>query len=217
VDILECPANKVHCTFYYTGLAISKAFFVKDGFNMTTNEIIGMILSLLGMTVTIISFQVKNKVPLLIMQTIASILFMISYVFSGGGIAVVLNILMLVRNFLFMFLSKKRGRVIIIIVIALCISYILTYAIYTAVAKETLENNLWNLFPIFAAFFGTVSFANSNVNRLRIWKYGDSVSWIIYNIHIGWGALGGIIGELLNLVSLTIGIIRYRERRQKDK
>ena len=184
---------------------------------MTTNEIIGMILSLCGMTVTIISFQVKNKVPLLIMQTVASILFMISYVFSGGGIAVVLNILMLVRNFLFMFLSKKRGRVIIIIVIALCISYILTYVIYTAVAKETLENNLWNLFPLFAAFFGTVSFANSNVNRLRIWKYGDSVSWIIYNIHIGWGALGGIIGEFLNLVSLTIGIIRYRERRQKDK
>ena len=180
---------------------------------MTTNEIIGMILSLCGMAVTIISFQVKNKVPLLILQTVGSLLFMISYVFSGGGIAVVLNVLMLIRNFLFMFLSKKRGRVIIITVILLCISYVLAYVIYTVAAKESLADNLWNLFPISAAFFGTISFANSNVNRLRIWKYGDSVSWIIYNIHIGWGALGGIIGEVLNLISLTVGIIRYRKNK----
>ena len=180
---------------------------------MTTNEIIGMTLSLMGMTVNIISFQVKNKVPLLILQTVGSMLFMISYVFSDGGMAIALNVLMLIRNFLFMYLSKKRGKVIVIAVIVLCISYVITYAIYTVVAKESLWDNVWNFFPVLAAFFGTISFANSNVNRLRIWKYGDSISWLIYNSHIGWGALGGILGEILNLISLTVGIIRYREKK----
>ena len=181
---------------------------------MEPNEIIGMILSLLGMAVNIISFQVKNKVPLLILQTVGSLLFMISYVFSGGGMAIALNVLMLIRNFIFMSLSKKRGRVIVIAVIGLCISYVVTYAVYTAIAKEPLWDNVWNFFPVLAAFFGTISFANSNVNRLRVWKYGDSISWLIYNTHIGWGALGGILGEILNLVSLTVGIIRFRDRKK---
>lgn len=181
---------------------------------MEPNEIIGMILSLLGMAVNIISFQVKNKVPLLIMQTAGSTLFMISYAFSGGGIAIALNVLMLIRNFLFMFLSKKRGRAIIIAVVCLCLSYVITYVVYTVLAKESLQDNIWNIFPVIAAFFGTISFANSNVNRLRAWKYGDSISWLTYNTHIGWGALGGILGEILNLVSLTVGIIRFRDRKK---
>ena len=182
---------------------------------MTTNEIIGMILSLMGMTVNIVSFQVKNKIPLLIMQTAGSTLFMISYAFSGGGIAIALNVLMLIRNFLFMFLSKKRGRAIIVAVICLCVSYVITYILYTIFAKESLADNVWNIFPVIAAFFGTVSFANTNVNRLRAWKYGDSICWLTYNTHIGWGALGGILGEVLNVVSLTVGIIRFRERKTK--
>ncbi len=181
---------------------------------MEPNEIIGMILSLLGMAVNIVSFQVKNKVPLLIMQTAGSTLFMISYAFSGGGIAIALNVLMLIRNFLFMFLSKKRGRAIIIAVVCLCVSYVITYVVYTVLAKESLQDNIWNIVPVIAAFFGTISFANSNVNRLRAWKYGDSISWLTYNTHIGWGALGGILGEILNLISLTVGIIRFRDKKK---
>jgi len=65
---------------------------------------------------------------------------------------------------------------------------------------------------------GNVIFSNLRMS-VRISRPATllKLELIIYNIHIGWGALGGIIGELLNLVSLTIGIIRYRERRQKDK
>lgn len=172
-----------------------------------------MILSLCGMSVNIFSFQVKNKIPLLILQTVGSTLFMISYLFSGGGIGFFLNILMLTRNFVFMLLDGKRGKPVFISAILLCISYVALYITYTALAKEPLINNLFNLLPIIAAFFGTVSFANSNVNRLRMWKYGDSLCWLAYNTTIGIGALGGILGEILNLISLTVGIIRFREKR----
>lgn len=178
-----------------------------------TNEQIGMILSLCGMVLTVISFQAKNKIPLLILQTIGSTLYMISYVFSGGGIAVVLNAIMLVRNFLFMYLFDRKGKTVYVSCGALCAAYVIAYIIYTLIAKETLATNLWNLLPVAAAFFGTVSFANTNVNRLRIWKYGDSVCWLTFNLHIGLGALGGILGEILNLISLTVGIIRFREKK----
>ena len=71
--------------------------------------------------------------------------------------------------------------------------------------------NLWNLCPIIGAFFGTVALVQGDVNSLRKWKYGDSISWLAFNIHIGIGAMGGIIGEILNILSLTIGVIRYQK------
>ena len=180
-----------------------------------TNEQIGMIISLCGMAIIVISYQIKNKIPLLIVQTVGSTLFMISYAFSGGGIGVVLNVLMLARNFLFLFYKPSTKKQLYILCGALFASYITAYAVYTALAGEGTVNNLWNVFPIIAALFGTVAFANTNVNLLRVWKYGDSVCWLTYNIHIGLGALGGIICELCTLVSLTVGIFRFREKKPK--
>lgn len=181
-----------------------------------TNEQIGMVLSLCGMAVNVFSFQVKNKLPLMILQTIGSTLFLLSYVFSGGGMGIVLNVLMLIRNFIFIFYQPKTQKQLYILCGVLFASYIITYTVYTLVANEGLENNIWNAFPIIAALFGTVSFANTNVNMLRVWKYGDSICWLTYNLHIGLGVLGGIIGELLNLISLTVGIFRFREKKTNN-
>lgn len=179
-----------------------------------TNEQIGMVISLAGMLVGVISFQVKNKIPLLILQTVSSMLFMTSYIFSGGGIAIALNVIMPLRNVLFMIFANKRGTPVYIICGALCASYVAIYVVYTALAQEGVIASLWNALLIIAAFFSTISFANRNVNRLRMWKYGDSICWLTYNLRIGIGALGGILGEILNLVSLTVGIIRFRKKKQ---
>lgn len=180
-----------------------------------TNEQIGMFLSLCGMAITVFSYQIKNKVPLLIFQTVGSTLFMISYAFSGGGIGVVLNILMLTRNFIFLFYKPRTKKQLYMVCGVLFASYITAYIVYSAVANEGLVNNIWNVFPIIAALFGTVAFSNTNVNMLRVWKYGDSVCWLTYNIHIGLGALGGILCEVFTLASLTIGIFRFREKKSK--
>ena len=182
-----------------------------------TNEQIGMILSLCGMIIIVLSYQIKNKIPLLILQTTGSTLFMISYAFSGGGIGVVLNALMLIRNFVFLFYKPRTKNQVYVLCGMLFASYITAYIVYSAVANEGIVNNLWNAFPIIAALFGTVAFANTNVNLLRAWKYGDSVCWLTYNIHIGIGALGGILCEVFTLVSLTIGIFRFREKKPKTK
>lgn len=177
-----------------------------------TNEQIGMILSLIGMVITVISFQIKNKAPLLLFQSIGSAFFLISYIFSGSGIAIFLNIIFLIRNTLYMFIDCSKGKIKYIICVILCMLYVATYAIYTPLAHETLATNLWNILPVGAALFGTVASACQNVNMYRVWKYGDSFCWLAFNSHIGLGALGGIIGEVLNQISLTVGIIRYKEK-----
>ncbi len=177
-----------------------------------SNEYIGMIFSILGMIITVVSFQVKNKKPLLLLQTIGSSLYLISYVFNGSGIGIALNIIYLFRNFLYMYLDGKKGKVIYISCAILFAVFITTYSIYAATSGDGLVENIWSFVPVAASLFGTIAATQDNVNMYRMWKYGDSWCWLLFNAHVGIGAIGGVIGEVFNQISLTVGIIRFRKK-----
>lgn len=177
-----------------------------------TNEHIAMIFSILGMLVNIVSFQVKNKKPLLIFQTIGNVLFLISFIFNVSPIAVILNVIYVIRNYIYMRLDGKRGKPMYITCAILTVAFLLSYAIYTLIAREGLSENLWNFVPVMASIFGTIASACTDVNKYRMWKYGDSFCWLFFNARFGLGAIGGVVGEVLNQISLTVGIIRYRKK-----
>lgn len=177
-----------------------------------TDQHIAMIFSILGMLVNIISFQVKNKKPLLLLQTVGNVLFLISFVFNMSGIAVILNVIYVVRNFVYMKLDGKKGRPMYVTCAILCAVFLVAYGVYTAVAGLSLTENLWNFAPVAASIFGTLASACIDVNKYRMWKYGDSWCWFFFNARFGLGALGGIVGEVFNQISLTVGIIRYRKK-----
>ena len=180
-----------------------------------TNEQIAMIFSILGMLINIVSFQVKNKRPLLVFQTIGNILFLISFIFNVSVIAVILNVIYVVRNFVYMKLDGKQGKTMHVTCAILCATFLASYVVYTAIAGHSLNENLWNFVPVAASIFGTVASACVDVNKYRMWKYGDSFCWLFFNARFGLGAIGGVIGEVLNQISLTVGIIRYRKRDKK--
>ena len=176
-----------------------------------TNEQIGMLLSICGMIVTVFSFQLKKKALLLLMQTVGSSFYLLSYIFSNGGIAVILNVIFIVRNFLFITANDNKRRA-LIICIFLWLAYVISYVCYVAFQPLTLSEKFWNLLPVIGSFFGTFAITKSNVNSLRAWKSLDSISWLMFNIRIGLGALGGIIGEIFNLASIGISILRFRKK-----
>ena len=95
---------------------------------------------------------------------------------------------------------------------ALSFVFLIAYFVYTAIAEHSLSENLWNFVPVAASIFGTLASACTDVNKYRMWKYGDSFCWLFFNARFGLGAIGGVIGEVLNQVSLTVGIIRYRQK-----
>ena len=72
-----------------------------------TEENIGQILSIIGMAVTVLSFQMKTKKQILIMQTAGSAFFLASYVLFGGWAAVFLNVVFVIRNTIFYFKDEK--------------------------------------------------------------------------------------------------------------
>ncbi len=185
-----------------------------------TNETIGMIISLFGMLAIILSFQMRKKSTLLIAQTIGAGTFMLSYVFSGGGIGVILNGLGLVRNFLLMWLDGKEGKGVYVSVVGLCISYVLGYLLYILVfgADSSTANKCWSILPVLGMTIGTIAFSMTNMRRVRLVKLGDSACWLGYNSYIGLGALGGILCEIFSVCSIGIALFRFRERgKEKEK
>ncbi len=180
-----------------------------------TNETIGMIISIIAMVFIVLSFQIKNKVPLFVVQIIGMLLFMVSYIFNASGIGAIINAINLTRNVIYIFIKQDSRKLQRITCVCLMVAYVASYAIYTSVAGLSLADNLWNALPVIGALFGTIGtlLASRSVNLYRAWKYGDSVCWLVFNINIGLGAIGGIFCEVFTLISLTVGILRFREKK----
>ena len=169
------------------------------------------------MVFVVLSFQIKNKIPLFLVQIVGMLLFMVSYFFNASGIGVIINLINLTRNIIYIFIKENNRKLERAICICLMVAYVSSYAVYTAVARLSLADSIWNSLPVIGALFGTIGtiLASKSVNLYRAWKYGDSISWLSFNIHIGLGAIGGIICEILTLISLTVGIFRFRENKNQ--
>lgn len=179
-----------------------------------TNEQIGMILSLFGMAVTALSFQANKKVFFLVFQSIGNAFYLLSYAFNGGDIGIFINVIYIVRNLVFAFaLREENKKHKTVGAFSVSAALVLTYVIFFTLSPTSLTEKIWNAVPIIGSLFGTVAVTQADLNKVRVWKYGDSLSWLSYNLHVGLGALGGIIGEVINLASLTLGIIRRKKNK----
>lgn len=167
-----------------------------------TIENIGQALSVIGMILTILSFQFKTKKQILLMQTAGSTFFLISYILLGSYAAVYLNIIFLARNIIFYFKEDKKWAQSKAWLVALLVAVMLAGALGYRTA--------WDIIPIVGSVFGTLAAYMKNENMFRVFKLGDSPCWLLYNASIP--SLGGTICEVFNIISITVGLIRYRKK-----
>ena len=176
-----------------------------------------MMLSIIGMVFNIIAFHARKKHTLLLLHTAGTCFHMVSYVFSGGDMGIWLNLVFLFRCVLFLRAEKssERTRKILYGIIAFACAAV--YIAYTAIVRPPLAACLWNAIPVIGAFFGTYAFVHTDMIKLRQVKMVDSVSWLLFNGHVGIGALGGFLGEVLNMASMLSAIHRERTERMQEK
>ena len=161
-------------------------------------EITGQVLSIIGMVLTVISFQMKTKKQILAVQTLGSLFFLVSFFFLGSFAAVYLNIVFLVRNTVFYFAGDKKWAKHPLWLPALIVA--------VTVAGALGYQSAWDLLPIIGSVFGTFAAYVKNENLLRLLKLGDSPCWLVYNIFNN--AIGGILCEAFGLVSIITSLIR---------
>ena len=167
-----------------------------------TEQVLGQVFSILGMVITIVSFQMKHRKQILMMQTAGSAFFLISFLFLQSWAAVYLNIVYLARNIIFYFRNDAqwaRHKV-----------WLFVLLIAVVAAGSLGYRTPWDILPIVGSIFGTVAAYMKNENMFRLFKLGDSPCWLIYNISVP--SVGGSVCEVFNLISITIGLIRYRKK-----
>ena len=164
-------------------------------------EILGQIVSIVGMALTVLSFQLKTRKQILLFQTLGSSLWLISYLLLGTWAGCYINGFFLIRNVIFYFRKDKKWAQSIVWLPIMVVASIGVGAL----GYQT----PWDLLPIVGAVVGTFSMYMSNENMLRLLKLGESPCWLVYNCSIP--SIGGIICELCSLTSLIVGLIRYRK------
>ncbi|MCR4886952.1 MAG: YgjV family protein [Clostridiales bacterium] len=175
-------------------------------------EYYGTVLSLIGMVLNILAFHSRKKRTLLLLHTAATGFHMCSYVFSGGGMGIYLNAVFLVRSLSFLKAENKSRAERKNLYFVICVSCVGAYVLFLTLHRPAAADALWSLIPVIGAFFGTYAFVQTDMIALRRIKMVDSVSWLLYNGHVGVGALGGFLGEVFNIAGMLHAI--YRDKRE---
>ena len=172
---------------------------------MEAQEIIGQIFSFIAMALTCLSYQFNSKRKLLIVQSLSTLSICISYFFLGASVGMVLNVVCLVRNFIFYF-QKEGSR------------YQLIAGILLAVAIAACGALSWegpiSLLMIFALAINTVVLSFGRVQPLRKSIFLTSTMVLLYNVFVF--SMGGILNECVAIGSAAVGLIRFARAKNAE-
>lgn len=162
-----------------------------------TYEITAQTVGIIAMLVNISSFQCKDTKKLYICQSIGAGLFMINYIMLGAYTGAVLNLLGVLRACVMMQGDKLHKKyVLALLVLAQAAAGIITF-----------DGSIMSFVPVAAQIIGTFTMWSGKGNIIRIGQFfAVSPLWIVYNVVSR--SIGGLICELLTVLSIVIYVIR---------
>lgn len=168
-------------------------------------EIVGQIISLIAVILSFVTYQMKSKKGIMVMLSIATGISCIAYALLGGTVALVLNLVSIVRNVCFYHKDKK-------ILSSKAMPVIL--ALIMGVLSIFTWEGAHSAFFVVGIMLNTLAMGYFNAQNLR-WSILLTSSLImIYNLFIP--SIGGTVNEIVAITSAVIGIIRYRKRDAAD-
>ncbi len=170
-------------------------------------DILAQAIGILAMIAIVLSFQFKSQRMIIFWQLIGSALFSINYFMLGALMGGILNAIAIVRAFVYM--NKGRYKIPIkyvnlIFIVVYLLSYVLVFTVF---GKDPTPVNLAvEVLPIIAMCTVTLGFGSKSARTVRICGLINSPCWLIYN-SVNF-ALGGIICEILSIISVVSSYIR---------
>ena len=176
-------------------------------------EIIAQILGIFGMVFMISSYQVKSQRGLILVQLFGAVFFFLNFLLLGiaSGMVLagtVLNFIGIFRCIVFSNKEKFHANNKAWLV-GFIISYFAAYAlVFTVLGTEpTPLNLLIELLPVIGMISANVAFFKNDAKSVRLLGFITSPAWLIYDVIRL--SIGGVITEVLSLVSIIVGLIRY--------
>lgn len=164
-------------------------------------QIIG-ILAIITIT-TSVHFKKKNH--MMLMQSIAHLLYAIQYVILKAYSAAYMDTVAIIRNLIYYKYDETKTKIPLILPIIICITTIIIgYFNY---------NGLISLIPIIIALAYTIS---ASFKDPRIYKFTFGIcalGWLYYNFKCG--AYVCLIGNTMEFISTLIALIKEKKKRKK--
>ena len=170
---------------------------------MNLVTIIYYVISILSIFLYIMSVQFKKKENILLTQIGASMCYLIVYVIKGAWSGVSIEVLEELKNLVFIKIEKKNKKIPLFILI-IFLSLLVAVSIYFYDGVLSLLPLLINIILFTSTYF-------KNPKYIRYTMLIAGLLWGIYNIYVGAYII--CIGNFLEIISATISIIRYKEKK----
>ena len=165
--------------------------------------LIGHVLGFVSVGLFFYSYQRTQKRKIMVIQTVATALSCVQYLLIGALSGFALNVVCIIRNFVFYYRDKKQGNDLITPV---------AFAFCMAVVSFFSWEGIHSLLITLGLVVNTVCMGIFDAKSFRKTILISSSLILIYNIFAS--SYSGVLSESISLVSVVIGIIRYRNTNQ---
>ena len=180
-----------------------------------TTKIIAQGFGILGMICNILVFQQKTQKRVLIWQFFAASVFAVNYLMLGYPVGGLLNIIGALRAVVFFFKERTKADHILWLVFFIC-AFAATYPLsFLCFGTEITRLKLiTEVLPVIAMIIATISLRLGSAKAVRFLGLSSSPMWLTYNLFTG--SFGAVASEILNLISIVVGIIRLDIKKSKE-
>ena len=168
-------------------------------------ELIAQVLGIVGVVFYFFALQAKTYKTLMIIQSITASIFCVHYFLLNATSALALNIVIILRNFVYYNNDKKFFS---------CKLFPLIFAAIMVGISVFSWEDYYSLFIIAGLALNTLFSALPNSQTIRKSILITSPLVLIYNIFVF--SIGGIINETVAIISSIIGIIRYKKAEKTE-
>lgn len=165
--------------------------------------LIGHSLGFISVALFFYSYQRTQKRKIMIIQTVATALSCVQYLLIGAFSGFALNIVCIIRNFAFYYRDKKQ---------ATDLASPIFFAVLMAVVSVFSWEGIHSLLITSGLVVNTVCMGIFDAKTFRKTILISSSLILIYNVFAS--SYSGILSESISLISVIIGIIRYRSIQQ---
>ena len=170
---------------------------------MSYIEITAQAFGIVGLVFAIFSFQEKNNKKFFVKQALSGLMFAVNYLLIGAVAGALFNLTNLLRASLFKSGDRKPGKLIIVLAAySLCVVFSI-YMTRNSILQIVLTLIIYISLEVMSYLMWLGSGKHIRYGQLFV----SSPSWLVYNSFNF--TLGGIICEILSIISVIVSFIRY--------
>lgn len=170
-----------------------------------TKFIVSQCIGFIAAAILLLSFQQKTHKRIVIMQACSGMLFAIQYLMLGAYEGMIGNLVGMARSVSFSFRGKSK--------FVDSIACPIIFAILAGAGGLLTYTSPASLLPMAAMIISSFVMWNPHTQQLRALTMPTSLMWLIYNVICS--SYSGIVTEIFNQISIIIGLIRFRKKKDK--